>query len=233
MKKLTYDKLLEHLKNSKQITFGRFGDGEWNAIFNKTGSNCDGHEYFSDMGKALSTSLSRKPEYHLGMQSLAMRVRGEEINAYLKGNGINNLNWCDADILHKASINGELKKFFDVVDKVENVVIVAPKYINEIQRFFSFDYQVVVPDKNCWLEKDRIMLDTTGCIDKLKSTGHVLVLFVASMMSNVLIDRLHQLYGNQVSLIDAGSIFDPFVNRHTRSYHKNMDIKKLNINKKN
>ncbi|MFA6501900.1 MAG: glycosyltransferase domain-containing protein [Parachlamydiales bacterium] len=225
MKKLNYDRLLDCLENKQPITFARFGDGEWNAIFGKNGKNCDGHEYFKDMGKELKNILTRKPSYHLGMQGLAMRVMGDRIKEFLKDNNIQDCNWCDADILHRASINETLYKFFEALNKTDRLMIVGPEYMNEIQRYFSFDYHILVPRKNCWLENERIMNDITKYVDKLKKEGLVTILFIASMCSNVLIDRLHNLYHDQITLIDAGSVFDPYLNICTRSYHKDIKIK--------
>ena len=39
------------------------------------------------------------------------------------------------------------------------------------------------------------------------------------MMSNVLIDDLYNEFGNKHILLDMGSVFDPYVNKNTRSYH--------------
>jgi hypothetical protein len=47
------------------------------------------------------------------------------------------------------------------------------------------------------------------------------------MMSNVLIDDLHpiaEVVG--VTLLDMGSIFDPYVGVNSRSYHNKLNLKK-------
>ena len=198
MRKLTFDLLLKNISERQHFTFSRWGDGEWNCVFGKKGSNCDGHNYFPDMGKELNRILKNKPKYYVGMQNLAMQVMGEKITGYLKENEIEKLNWCDADILHRASINGLLHEFFAVLNNVPSLMLVAPDYINDIQFFFNFDYQIVVPQKNCWLEHERIMNDNTNYTDKMIKNGHTVILFIASMASNVLIDRIYNLYGDKI-----------------------------------
>ena len=42
----------------------------------------------------------------------------------------------------------------------------------------------------------------------------------SSMATNVIIDELYDEIGDKCSMIDFGSIWDPFVGRHTRSYHR-------------
>lgn len=227
MDKLTYEKLLEKINSRKAVTFSRFGDGEWNAIFGKTGSNCDGHEYFESLGAALRNVLLSKPDYYLGLQGLAMRVMGDRITEFVVKHNIRPIeDWSDADILHKASIKGLLHEFFKAINNAPYVILVAPDYIKRIDKYFKYDVIINVSTKNCWLEYKIIERSVAESIDKqIKQDKHVIVLFIASMSSNVLIDTLYNRYRNKVSLIDAGSVLDPFVGKKTRSYHQKLDIK--------
>lgn len=226
MNKLIYGSLIEKIHEKETFAFSRYGDGEWNAILGKVGANCDGHEYFESLGKALRNVLISRPNYYLGLQSLAMRVIGLEITKFVTANNIRPISeWGDADILHKASIKEMLPQFFEALDTTPYVLLVAPEYLKQINKYFKYNAIVEVPTKNCWLHYKRIEYDILAILnEQTKYDNYVVVLFMAGMSSNVLIDALYNLYTDKVTLIDAGSVFDPFVGRNTRSYHKKLNI---------
>ena len=103
----TYNNLLNNISNSVNFSFSRFGDGEWNCIFNKKGHNCDGHEYFTDLGLELKKIVEGIPEYIVGLQSLGYSIWKDDIDK------LTNINFSDSDILHRASINGVLDLFLN------------------------------------------------------------------------------------------------------------------------
>ncbi|MEF8811131.1 MAG: hypothetical protein V5A47_09435, partial [Bacteroidales bacterium] len=62
----SYKDLIDNLIDREPFAFARYGDGEWNAIFGKDGTNCDGHEYYEDMGKRLADIVRSNPSYLMG-----------------------------------------------------------------------------------------------------------------------------------------------------------------------
>ncbi len=178
------------------------------------------------------------------MQGLAMRIGGDRINAFIKENNLPAAEeWSEADILHRASIHGILPYFINAVNSSDNIILVAPDYLKGIKKILKYNHFISVPEKNCWQHYNRIRQDVA---DKLKLTGlylkdkknfsnlhldYTVVLFVASMPANILVDSLYKEFGKYASLLDIGSILDPFVNRKTRSYHKKPDLDLIAINK--
>lgn len=218
-KNLTFAKLIDKINNKQPFSFVRYGDGEWNAIFQKNGNNCDGHEYFSDMGTALANIVKSNPNYYLGMQSLAMNTQGDRINKFIDDYYIS-IEWVDADILHHANIAGK----FDILFKALNnsfVIMVSPAHLKGMKDYFSYDYFIEIPDKNCWTTKDKTIAQTANAIDKLETP---VVLFTASMAANYYIDILYYMYGKSIIMIDAGSIFEPYIGKQTRSYHSKLTL---------
>lgn len=216
-----FDTFIEKLKNKEPFSFARYGDGEWGAIFNSRpgGKNCDGHEFFPEMGEALKNILLSKPQYYLGMQRFAQEeTHPKEITEFFKDNNLNIEDWINADLFHHASIKGYFEQFFDALKTREDdgIILVAPAYLRDLGKFFA--EFVEVPEKNCWLERDRIFSEITEILDN--KSKDVVVLFVASMMSNVMIDTLYKEYGKEVTLLDVGSVLDVYVGKTTRSYHK-------------
>lgn len=203
---MTFEEHLEKLKNKEQYSFSRWGDGEWACLLNKQGQNCDRHIYFTDMGKRLREILESKPNYYIGLQNLAYRLHKDVIDKYTNGY---KLNWVKSDIFHNASSNKRLNELFEVL-KDRNVILVGGGHLKGFN-----DYSFVeIPRLNCWLSYK----DTLEKLLNIQKDD--VVLFCASMMSNVLIDDLH----SKATLMDLGSVLDPYVNVKSRKYHFNLNL---------
>lgn len=215
-----------YLKEKQPFSFSRFGDGEWNAVFDKKGHNCDKHPYYPDMNRALRQVLKtykNQSNYFLGLQRYSRKKKWKEIQKFL---GKNKIKWSNADCLHDASQGGDLIKFFKVL-KTRTVVLVGPGYL---EGFKPKDFFIQVPDKNCWLEKDRIVEDVKQVLED--SHEDMVVLFVASMPANVMVDELYKIHGDKHTFIDVGSVLDPYAGVVTRGYH-NQIINRVYYGKRN
>ncbi len=215
----TYQDLLLCLERKKSFSFSRFGDGEWNAIFRKEGTNCDGHKYFKDMGDALADVIMEKPTYRLGMQNMAARVQGGKIKGFLDLYELK-IAWCNADMLHRASIKSNIEPFFMALSK-RNTVMIGPRYLKNIISKVKYKHFIEIFPKDCWVQREYIMEECR----KVKLDKPVFS-FSASMGANVMIDILHKEL-KDVTLIDAGSVYDPYVGVDIRGYHKDI-IKREN-----
>ena len=217
---LDYEKMCEMLWKKKNFMASRWGDGEWSCLLGHEGVNCDAHFYFKDMGAALRDVLYRGNDYHKGMQKKAMMDMGLEITSFLKEHMIGN-EWYDADILHNASENGELTKFFDAT-RGRSVVVVGHPRLYSLARLTKWDV-VMVPKKNCWLAFDHVKHEIMKHCKKNK-----VVLLSCSMMAGVLIDHFHMMFGDEITMIDCGSVFDPYcAGECTRRYHHKV-VEKMN-----
>lgn len=216
-----FDQYLTWIKERKPFTFSRFGDGEANAILGREGANCDGHEYFPEMGKQLEDILktARYYRYEMGIQQHALRTIPEFVEWFdkhvLDPNGDCFVN---ADVWHYASIKGEFDRFFDAIQN-RPVLLVGPHVLTKMN---IHSYWVEVPERNCWNSFDAIMRGIDNYIDHAD-----IVLFSASMPAKIMIDRLHARYGATKTLLDMGSVFMPYVGISNRSYHKKI-IERLN-----
>ncbi len=205
-----YKTFIEHLENGDPFSFARYGDGEWNAIFQVAGANCDGHEYFPDMGERLARIVRSEPPYFMGMAAIARRVWGERIEAFLSGS---KLRWVNADLLHIASIEDRIWPFFDALSK-RDVILVAPAHVQE-QKLFKVRRKITIPEKNCWLASE----DVNAKIS-VKADRETVICYCASMAANVWIDE----WAPYATNIDLGSLIDPYVGRITRSHHKKVKV---------
>ena len=206
----TYDNLIADLKAETPVSLSRHGDGEWACILGKDGGNCDGHRYFPEMGEALRRVLERRGAYYKGMQPKAIEDMGFEIDSWLDIHLLDQL-WCNADIIHNASIESKLKQLTNTI-RGRKVVLVGAPHLAPLAKIHSWTH-IETPPKNAWLAYEYIK---GQCLEE----GGDVVMFSCGMMANVLIDDLWHLYGDKCCFIDTGSVFDPMVGVATRRYHR-------------
>jgi len=214
----TFADLVRDIANEEPFAFVRFGDGELSAMFSpEKKRNCDGHPYHPTLRTELMKAfreLQYRPKVRFGIQRLGWEMYREQINSHSIED-----DFCNADLIHHASIKGRIKPMFDAIDDFGgDVVLVGPKYLDSPSLPFNVNHFIEIPEKNCWSKRKEI----TGKMINIASHGALFVL-CASMMSNVLISDF---FTGHFSMIDMGSVLDPYVGKHTRSYHKKLNIKK-------
>ena len=210
----TYEDLISKIQNNEPFSFARYGDGEFFAILGGGGKyNTDQHKYYKDMGMRLYKVIKSKPKYIMGLQPKAVRENtNPDFHELIAG-----IDWVNSDVLHNASKRTRLVELFDVL-KQRNIIFVGNvnlvettfKFINNVT---SFNH-IVISERNCWLEYKDILKRLRATITK-----DVVILYAASMGSEVLIDDIYNEYGDTVTQIDVGSAFDPYSGIKSRSYH--------------
>ena len=221
------DYYVDKLNNNVPFSFSRFGDGEWNAILGKPGHNCDGHEYFPEMGKQLRNAVINNLSYIYSIQNMAIRNEGRKISLFLKKNNVN-LEWHNSDVFHYANIDG---RFFPMIETLrqKKLVIIGPPHLRDLKNCFNYDSFIEIPPQNCYLKlndiKDEII--TYG-----RNKKKVVYSFSASMPANILIHELFPIFGNDNWLIDFGSVWDVYVGVKSRGHYNSekwQDILKKNL----
>jgi hypothetical protein len=213
------------INNNEPFSFVRYGDGEWRCICGYKGKNCDRHDYLPDLRKALTNAVMSKNEILFGMQPKAMKDMRVEILNFLKRHSINR-KWVNADVFHKANCQGKLFPFIRAMSN-SKVGIIGPPHIKDSG--ISFHHFVEILTHNCFSKVDGVYKRT---LDAVKEC--TILLFCASMMSNVLIDRLNRVIGDRVTMIDCGSIFDPYAGVASRGIFRSSEydwekLKRINI----
>lgn len=203
----TYERMVTMLKEGTNFKFARYGDGEILCMTGKQGHNCDKHQYFPDMGLRLIQTINEEPDYMVGIQPLSVQGMPQVVEAYFG----HFKTLYNADVLHSASIDGLLGKFFNVL-KGRYIILVGPAHLADL-----FDcVHVVIPSLNCWLTYQEIKEQINFHL-----VDGAVVLFCASMMTEVLISDFKE---RNCTMIDAGSVFDPYANVKSRSYHHKLKI---------
>lgn len=210
-----FEKFCHNLKNEIPFSFARYGDGEWAAILKSDGENCDGHQYFDDMGTSLSEIIGSPVDYYIGIQPLAIRAMLPRMGALAFPH---QNSFFNADILHKASEYGIIHQFFAAMAN-RRIILVGPEYLRD-QYVLQIAEHVLIPEKNCWLERD----NTLAALHSTLTAENDVVLFCASMAANVYVDQMYTAYGKKHSFLDIGSLLDPFAGKLSRGYHRKLKI---------
>jgi hypothetical protein len=211
------------LKAGKPFSFSRFGDGEWNAILGVQGENCDGHQYFPELGAKLRASLLKKGDYIYALQPRAIRSQRKGLQEFLLQNHIA-WKWHNADVFHDANKQGKLLSLVSCLRSM-NVVIIGPAVLRGLkEKVFQYADFIEIPPKNCFLATEDIRKSILQTADKNKKTVYA---FSASMATKVLIHELFPLIGADSWLIDFGSLWDIYVGRKSRNVYEKRDWGKI------
>lgn len=224
---LDIDYFLNRFKNKEFFSYSRFNDGELLCSiknFKEIGlvKNCDGHQYFPNLGLELTNSLNNADNKKYFIQYLSAFINNPKYIEYtkilIKNNKLNG-NYVSSDFL-QTMLRYKPEKFKEFIDilKKNNIMIVGPNYLTKLNMIKPIDF-VLVPTKNCYLEKDKILSEI-----KTKLKKNQIVLFSSSMTTNSFIDILYKDFGNTNFFIDAGSIWDIFF------YKTNPEIKQRSVN---
>lgn len=206
-----YNEICSKLELNTPFALTRWGDGEWIAVNQGKGSNCDKCYYYPELGIALKNIVTTKQNYYMcGLRNASNQLLTETSKYKQK--------WYPVDLFYHTSTTIGINKFIEIL-KTKHVVYVGNKDLKTLSFIKEF---ISIPSSNAWNFKDTIL----SSIRNTLNNEHKVYLFSAGMASNVFIHELWK-NNNQNTYIDVGSIFDPYVGKTTRSYHKNMLIKEL------
>jgi hypothetical protein len=159
----------------------------------------------------------------LGMQNLALRIYEGRIEEWLTGNGLDRLDWINADVFHKASMRGQLMSVVEALRNAPSLTIVGPSHLRKLKDFLGYEEFVEVPLPDCYLSKENNLKEITQIAEVL--TAGSVIGFSAAQPANLMIDALAKsLVGQRLILIDFGSVWDPFAGVKSRSYMTDMDV---------
>lgn len=205
-----YSEICEKLRKGIPYRFSRWGDGEWGCMYGWKGKNRDGNEYLPGLRKELLNIIQSEPDYYIGLQPgvLVDVGRGyvpelrEFVMKMLFGH---ELDLVIGDILHYASEFGYLREFVEVL-KNRNVIIIGADY------FIDTGYTLIeIPSCDSYSFNNELFRN----IDPKHGDVY---LVAAAMNSNVIINELP----DNVTAIDIGSVFDPYLGKPRATYQHNL-----------
>lgn len=199
------------IKNNQPFKYARYNDSEIIALIGKFDdrANCDGHQYFKEMSVDLNNALlDYKYSENYILESGKVWYEQDYLKEYMdKLKCINPelifLDTCFIDWTH----NYEFNNFLSLLEllKSKEIVIVGPKYLLNLNKFFPHFNHIEVPLKNCYLSKNNI-IESIKNINSLRDNN--IYIISASMATNVIIDNFKN--DNKNTYIDWGCIWDTF-----------------------
>ena len=193
------------LKSGTNFKFLKFGDGEFLCAVGEPFTNGEfivHPEITADYRQILA---NLKPEHYNALQPLVLRL--PHLLPWVP-----EWDWCNADILHNASIQGELFPFFDSLQD-RNVVLICNDFVGQAAKFFAnCNHQILIEKHDCYHEKEYVM----GQISKYPPD--TVFLISAAVMSEPVIYYSRE----DCTFIDTGSIFEPYLGAAIRDYHKDL-----------
>ena len=216
------------LKQLEPFSFVRYGNGEWDCMFQSAKRTRSGSQDLDiqSLRQALLFSLIgayKDPNYYVGLQSQGfLRTCGlfEKVEAWIKREQLEHI-WYAADVFHRSSKSGKLAPLIQQLHRM-SVVVVGP---NHLINWWCPSRSVRIASRDCWQRVNTIEAD----ILKLARPGDV-VSFSAGPAAKVLIHRLFPKIGNEVFLLDFGSLWDVFAGIPSRNYQREMTAETLRRN---
>jgi len=211
---------VDKLNRREPFTFIRLGDGEWSAIMgdrNITSSHSQTLNH-SSLRAGMSKVIERAPNdprYILALRQTSYRAN---IVAWLEAHTPPHVHFHDSTVLYKASKKGQLHPFIEALRNLEvPIVLIGPERLAGLNKVvFNIGRRVEIPGRNCWAQREHIVAEALkvrvpSCY--LISAGPAAKPFAWSIFHKV---------GQHSWVIDCGSLWDPYVGKRTRTYHKGM-----------
>lgn len=204
-------------------TLSRFNDGEWFAILGRddpkyhTYNNCDGHEYSPALCDDLAECLLDVGGYTYGIGGMKHHYAQA---AWLESHGVE-IEWHYSDSIKMMNNAGTLAPFLAELRR-HAVLIVGPEHLHGLAGILRLTNagRVQIPHTNC----HRFTRETVRDIeDALEYGAYDVVLFSASMATNVWIHQLWPEYGDRVWMIDCGAMWDIYAGVESRGVFRNQD----------
>jgi len=223
---LSIQVMIEKIKNNIPFQLARFGDGEFDSMVVdpriRKGANCDGHEYFPEMGVALKNSIREwrektHPHFYAGIH-FSKRNGRETIDWLNKERFDYSRKFTNNSVFHNAFVDKSMEQLMDAFEG-KKVVLVAHRLIHDQNRVKTFA-NITVPRKNSWKKRMEVMLE----LQKLELGEGDIILFCSGPPTPVFITDQLAYSGKHATMIDFGVSFDPYMGIDSRSFHRKHEV---------
>jgi len=200
------------LDAGENFKFLRFGDGEFHCYLgNDIVIGKNEHEVYPALTSKIKSIVDNlNPSHYNALQPFSLTIPAFQ-------NIIPDINWLNADVFHNASEAGELAPFFRSLQN-KDVVLVS----NWEKRKFNKSWEFIQVGSHNSFD------DYSWVSEEIRNNHkNKVFLFAASRLSvPVIYDG-----PEDCTMIDIGSLLDPYIGRVTRGYHKRMteEVMKRNL----
>lgn len=211
---------LQMLRTKTRFAISRWGDGEWMALLGHSGGTCDGQQFSRGLREALTAVLMAKPPYELALGPMAIRRFAGEIERWLARRQLQ-FDWTSANVFAYASRDGHLSTLTGVLHH-RPVVLVGPDYLSAL-KLFPIRRHVIIDRRNAFAEIADVADRVQRVVRTLPDRQPPVIAISAGPAAKVLV---HQVYLQcpTATVIDFGSVWDPYAGQITRTYHRGVSL---------
>lgn len=213
VKPLTIRQFVNLIEAGPGFSFARISDGGFFCILGKKGVNCDGAPYSPRQAQALIDMMRDRTIIH-GITSIALHAT--RAAQWLEEKNLN-VEWYDADVMNKASDMGELLPFIECLRKRRSLIVGAA-HLDKLKGFPIVQHVECHPT-HAFEEVDELEAEIYFRVQR--DAPDTILLSAGQGASPTLVSRLHAHYP-RLTIIDTGSLFDPYVGVLSRSGHKRL-----------
>lgn len=211
VKPLTIYQFVGMIETVPGFSFARISDGGFFCIMGRKGVNCDGAAYSKAQADALISMMKDRTITH-GITSIALHVTKaaewlDEHRLYV--------DWYDADVMNKASDEGNLLPFIECLKRRRSIVV-GPSHLDNLSGFGIADFIECHPTE-AFEEVDA--LESEIIYQIARHEPDTILLSAGQGASPTLVSKIHASNPDLV-VIDTGSLWDPYVGVLSRSGHK-------------
>lgn len=215
---------VSRLSLGEHFSFVRFGNGEWDCIFNRAIRTGSGSQSLTS--PALKLGMVRAIEYNDDTY-----FRAIQSPSYMDRQGLTpliassypNIVWHHGEVFHYASKHGELKPLVDQLQELR-VGFVGPKHLRKLSRYLEYEWFIEVAKHDCFNDYAAIRTEI------LRQPVVDVYSFSAGPTAKLLIYELHKCLSSRSTLIDFGSMWDPYCGVKSRHYHRRVTEKVIKEN---
>jgi len=211
---------LQKIDNNEVFSFSRFGDGE-NLCMHPNGwlhVNCDGSAFLPEIKEPMKDIFRNQYSYYHCLLDCSFDLNGDLFRNFLEET-CPDMDFYNGEIFQEMIAEGRIEELITTVSTNHHPVFVGGSHFQNIHLlngFVNSPIHLQVPNKDSFKEITNIINE----IGELITQGHRMFLFSAGYTTKVIIDTLFPYVGEDVFLIDMGSLFDPFVGILSRDGQK-------------
>jgi hypothetical protein len=235
---------VQWLNDKTPWSLSRWGDGELRALLSendkcwerlaklskawrKGKTNKSGHHFPPELGEEIRRLLLSKPTHRL---ALGKRFADPEAKAPMLGMGrwtkkwlddhqLGDLVWDDMDMIVRALYQYRFEPFVDAM-RSRRVVMVGPRHLKEFKLFPVT--HIECPRRNAFKALSHLFRHVTDYL--AKAGEHTVVSISMGPASPILVEMLWTHCKREHTIIDLGSIWDPFVGDISRRYMERTEL---------
>jgi hypothetical protein len=217
---LPVEHYLQKIDNNEVFSFIRIGDGEALCVFplHWLKVNCDGSAFLPEIKEPMKDIFRNQFDYYHCLLDCSFDLNGDLFRTFLEET-CPDMDFYNGEVFQEMIAEGRIEELITKVSTNHNPVFVGGSHFQNIHLlngFVNSPIHLQVPNKDSFKEITNIINE----ISELIAQGHRMFLFSAGYTTKVIIDTLFPYVGEDVFMIDMGSLFDPFVGILSRDGQK-------------